>query len=273
MGGQHAGGAAAYTSRAEGWPSFATTGGEIMTLDYILIPIQILTLKGYSLSKKILLSLVSSFNEKGLRMSNDDLAEILDVRPTWISELLCDLESTGDVEIKNRQSRHRVIYLRQNSKVGDILLSTKTESKKVLLSTLTGSTFDKSRNITKELNNNSRPNSDEFRLAELLLNLILERKSDFKKPNLQTWVIHIERMIRLDKRTPERIEAVIRWVQKDLFWQANILSTAKLREKFDQLELKMKGTKQSEPTTTPLFRCRDGRTPREREMAKLGAKL
>jgi hypothetical protein len=46
-------------------------------------------------------------------------------------------------------------------------------------------------------------------------------------------------MIRLDERKPERIEQVIRWTQQDPFWQGNILSTAKLREKFDQLELKM----------------------------------
>jgi hypothetical protein len=65
----------------------------------------------------------------------------------------------------------------------------------------------------------------------------------------------------------------MRWCQRDLFWQGNILSTAKFREKFDQLELKMKGTRQPEPTTTPLFRCKDGRTPREKELAKLGAKL
>ena len=88
-------------------------------------------------------------------------------------------------------------------------------------------------------NNTLRPNSNEFRLAELLLNLILERKSDFRKPNLQMWAVHVERMIRLDKRTPERIEAVMRWCQQDSFWQNNILSTANLREKFDQLELKM----------------------------------
>jgi hypothetical protein len=118
-----------------------------------------------------------------------------------------------------------------------------------------------------------KTNADAFRLSELLLSLILERKPDFKRPDLRQWEKHVERMIRLDKRTPERIEAVMRWCQRDSFWQANILSTAKLREKFDQLELKMKGTKQSELTTTPLFRCRDGRTPREREMAKLGAKL
>ena len=49
-------------------------------------------------------------------------------------------------------------------------------------------------------------------------------------------------MIRLDKRKPERIEAVIYWCQQDPFWQSNILSTEKLREKFDQLELRMKGS-------------------------------
>jgi len=84
-----------------------------------------------------------------------------------------------------------------------------------------------------------RQNSNEFRLAELLLNLILERKSDFRKPNLQMWAVHVERMVRLDKRKLDHIEAVIYWCQADSFWQNNILSAAKLREKFDQLELKM----------------------------------
>jgi DNA-binding transcriptional regulator YhcF (GntR family) len=96
-------------------------------------------------------------------------------------------------------------------------------------------------NQTDQLNQTNilRPNSDAFRLSELLLNLILERKPDFKKPNLQSWSKHIDRMVRLDKRTPERIEAVIRWSQKEPFWQNNILSAEKLRDKFDQLELKM----------------------------------
>ena len=52
-------------------------------------------------------------------------------------------------------------------------------------------------------------------------------------------------MLRIDKRTPEEIEEVIRWCQNDSFWQANILSTKKLREKFDQLAIKMQ--KQKDP--------------------------
>jgi len=80
-----------------------------------------------------------------------------------------------------------------------------------------------------------------LRLSGVLLHLILARKPDFKKPDLQAWAKDLDRAIRLDGRAPERIEAVIRWCQADPFWQANILSTAKLREKFDQLELKMEG--------------------------------
>ncbi len=80
--------------------------------------------------------------------------------------------------------------------------------------------------------------SDELRLANFLLSKILGRKPDFKKPNLQAWAKHIDLMIRLDHRTPERIEKVIEWAQADSFWQNIILSTAKLREKFDQIDLK-----------------------------------
>jgi hypothetical protein len=83
------------------------------------------------------------------------------------------------------------------------------------------------------------PHSDEWKLSELLLNLIVESKGDFKRPQLPRWAGDIGRMIRIDGRTPERIEAVIRWCRKDPFWSANILSAAKLRKHFDRLELQM----------------------------------
>ena len=81
--------------------------------------------------------------------------------------------------------------------------------------------------------------SVEWRLAEMLLDLILEAKPDFRRPDLNRWAVEIDRMIRLDGRRPERIEAVIRWCRADAFWQSNILSTAKLRKHFDRLELQM----------------------------------
>jgi len=81
-------------------------------------------------------------------------------------------------------------------------------------------------------------NSEAVRLASLFLDLIIERKPDYRRPDLTKWAGEIDRMIRIDKRTPERIEAVLRWSQKDSFWQTNILSPVKLRQHFDKLEMK-----------------------------------
>ncbi|MCT2042634.1 hypothetical protein M3D15_04700 [Pseudoclavibacter alba] len=44
-------------------------------------------------------------------------------------------------------------------------------------------------------------------------------------------------MIDKDGHTPEQIAAAIRWCQANEFWRANILSAAKLREKYDTLRL------------------------------------
>ena len=103
-------------------------------------------------------------------------------------------------------------------------------------------------------------NSDEFQLASLLLEEITKRKPDYKKPNLQSWAKHIDYMIRLDKRKPDRIRAVIRWCQQDapkrkngFAWQNNILSTRKLREKFDKLELAMNGSNRQAQAPTVKF--------------------
>ena len=47
-----------------------------------------------------------------------------------------------------------------------------------------------------------------------------------------------------DHRTPDQVAYVIRWCQADDFWQANILSASKLREKFDQLVAKIRSNHQ-----------------------------
>jgi len=122
----------------------------------------------------------------------------------------------------------------------------------------------------KKINISSEP----FRLAKLLLDLILARKPNFKKPNLQAWAKHIDLMIRRDKRTPERIEAVMRWCQADtgngtgFGWANNILSTDKLREKFDRLELDMQ-KRPGQQAAEPVRRDADGLTPRDRALKEL----
>ena len=97
-------------------------------------------------------------------------------------------------------------------------------------------------------------------LAELLLELIWQRKADFRPPDLDRWARDIDDMIRLDGRDPQRIEAAIRWCQADPFWQSNILSGAKLRRHFDRLELKMHAQPARESTRERIERMeREGK--------------
>ena len=80
--------------------------------------------------------------------------------------------------------------------------------------------------------------SEPFLLSKKLLDLIIERRNGFKKPDLQKWAKDIDLMMRVDKRDTEEIKAVIEWCQCDDFWQDNILSTGKLRKQFDKLALR-----------------------------------
>lgn len=95
---------------------------------------------------------------------------------------------------------------------------------------------------------NYSPNSNAWRLSDLLLSYIFERNNNFKKPDLQKWAIHIDRMIRLDKRNPVEIKKVIKWCQQNTFWQNNILSTEKLKIQYDQLIMKMNTKPQKKET-------------------------
>jgi len=94
-------------------------------------------------------------------------------------------------------------------------------------------------------------NSNEFRLANFLLNHIRKHKPDFKKPNLQTWAKSADLILRVDKRNIDTVKAVIVWTHNDEFWMCNILSMSKLRKQFDTLEMRMnekpKKKKQPEP--------------------------
>lgn len=50
-------------------------------------------------------------------------------------------------------------------------------------------------------------------------------------------------MLRIDKIAADDIAAVIEWNQNDSFWRSNILSGKKVREKYQQLVMKMKSKK------------------------------
>jgi hypothetical protein len=87
------------------------------------------------------------------------------------------------------------------------------------------------------------PSETGWRLAGRLRELILENNARAKitPAQLHKWALEVDLMTRRDGRTENEILEVMEWSQRDSFWRANILSAAKLREKFDQLTLRMRG--------------------------------
>lgn len=95
--------------------------------------------------------------------------------------------------------------------------------------------------------------AEALRLATLLADLILTEMPNYRELSQkkrtateERWAIDIEKLNRLDNKTWEEIEDVIRWAQADLFWRANILSGKKLREKYDRLCIAMKKPQRGE---------------------------
>lgn len=81
----------------------------------------------------------------------------------------------------------------------------------------------------------------DMQMAELLTSLIKTNYPDWQmRGNIKTWAAHIEKLHRIDGRTYEQIEYMIRWTQAHEFWRQNILSTSKLREKFNELIPKLR---------------------------------
>jgi hypothetical protein len=78
-----------------------------------------------------------------------------------------------------------------------------------------------------------------------LFSLIKNNNPGAKEPNLQTWAKNIDLMLRLDNRTTEGIRQMIIFSQNNDFWKGNILSTAKLREKYDQLYIQSRSKRQA----------------------------
>lgn len=74
-------------------------------------------------------------------------------------------------------------------------------------------------------------------LAKYLYELMKRNNRYAKAPNFQEWANHIRLMHEVDGIEYSVIKNCITWCQSDPFWYKNILSTKKLREKFQTLYL------------------------------------
>lgn len=79
---------------------------------------------------------------------------------------------------------------------------------------------------------------DHLRFAELMFSRIVEVMPATKKPNFEKWANDVRLAEKSIKLPLGDLWAVFDWANQDPFWQTNILSPAKLRAKFPQLQVK-----------------------------------
>lgn len=75
-------------------------------------------------------------------------------------------------------------------------------------------------------------------LAELLAKYLRSYDAKAKIPDdLSSWAWDVNKLLKLDGRTPEEVRMILRWIFKesDGFWIANVRSGATLRKKFETL--------------------------------------
>lgn len=80
--------------------------------------------------------------------------------------------------------------------------------------------------------------ANDLNLAKTFLARVKEVSPSIKDKNLEPWANEIRLMREQDQRTLEDIEALFCWANRDQFWRTNILSPAKLRKQWDQLQAK-----------------------------------
>ena len=105
---------------------------------------------------------------------------------------------------------------------------------------------EKRRDKTKELivssdtkkESGKKYSDDDVKCAQWIYKRLLSKNPNHKKPNFDTWANDIRKMREIDNRSHKEICILFEWSFNDEFWSSNILSPAKLRDKFDQLLIK-----------------------------------
>jgi hypothetical protein len=83
-----------------------------------------------------------------------------------------------------------------------------------------------------------RSDEVDLELASWMWDLIREMQPDRKVPELEKWANTFRLIREQDGRTEADIRELFAWINKDEFWQTNVLSPSKLRAKWDDLKLK-----------------------------------
>ncbi len=87
--------------------------------------------------------------------------------------------------------------------------------------------------------------------AQWMFGLIQDMHPDHTPPSFDKWADEIRLIRERDKRNDSQIRSLFQAANGDSFWKKNILSPSKLREKWDELTIKLGKQVRSAPSSAP----------------------
>ena len=202
-------------------------------------------------------------NEKGYCWAtNDYFSRLYSVSKrtisTWIKSL-CDAGYiSAEFVLDNESKKVKVRCLKVEANFDTHLMKTSIPSRSKLrepheenfaenntINNIYTSQISEKSKVNDETNEKKKifeADSEPYLLAKFLEGCIVENNSKFpqSEKQRQRWAKDIDLMLRIDKIDADDVATVIEWCQNDNFWHSNILSGKKLREKYQQLVMKMK---------------------------------
>ncbi|MCL8533807.1 replication protein [Proteus mirabilis] len=104
-------------------------------------------------------------------------------------------------------------------------------------------------------------NADDLKAAQWIYSQVLIVSPTTKEPNWSTWANDVRLMRQLDGHTHQDICKMFKWANRDPFWCSNVLSPAKLREKWDTLTIQSqqpnRGKRQVDPEPAQSWNTRE----------------
>ncbi|MGG4729626.1 MULTISPECIES: replication protein [Proteus] len=104
-------------------------------------------------------------------------------------------------------------------------------------------------------------NADDLKAAQWIYSQVLIVSPSTKEPNWSTWANDVRLMRQLDGHTHQDICRMFKWANRDSFWCSNVLSPAKLREKWDTLTIQSqqpnRGKRQVDPEPAQSWNTRE----------------
>ena len=96
---------------------------------------------------------------------------------------------------------------------------------------------EKVKTKTKAAREARQPDPNDEKCARWLFGALRKTAPTAREPNFAGWTRDVRLMRERDNRTHKEICELFQWAHQDRFWCANILSPAKLRDKWDQLSI------------------------------------